>query len=282
LQSEFNRFKLMKYRLASWKNKFYRNLFQGFLILRVVLMHAMIEVVNLGCKIDKTTELFSEVSFSISAGETMLITGESGSGKTALLKIIAGLLQPDIGEVSIAGVRQSVSLSDVKKNIGMVFQNNALFDNMTAGENIAFPLQHLSGKSRDESRNIAMDLIEKLDVGDIWDKKINMLSGGMQKRVAIARAVAPEPAVILFDEPLQGIDPVNSRKIITLLRNIKNSFSPAIIIVSNEFKLMLSEADKIGVLERESFILYKGREEFLSFCDDIRKNILNLPGRIQN
>ena len=239
----------------------------------------MIKLENIECKIDKNKSIFKNISFSIKTKSRCLIIGESGVGKTTLLKIIAGLISPDNGIAMVDGVNTAL-LSEQKGKIGMVFQNNALFDNLTVGENIVFPLKTLFKKNDLEAHAIGIKLMSKLNLGDIWDKKIKVLSGGMQKRVAIARTLAQEPRCLLLDEPFQGLDPISSQKILDLLYEVAKESSPTMIIVSNEIKYVLAFVNNVGILEQDRFIFFDTRENFINSRDTNIKRYLKLVGGV--
>jgi phospholipid/cholesterol/gamma-HCH transport system ATP-binding protein len=241
----------------------------------------MIEVADITCEIEKNKQLFSDVSFSLPKGETMLILGSSGSGKTTLLKMISGLILPSSGSVFISDINQyGKQKKFAKKNIGMVFQNNALFDNLSTGENIAAPLKHLKKMSDRMARESVVELMEKVGLDDVFNKKITELSGGMQKRVAIARALAASPEYLFLDEPIQGLDPGTSRKIIELLALIKKDFSPTMILISNDLKYTMSLADKIAILEDKDLVVYNNMDEFKNSKDEAAKFYLRLSKRL--
>ncbi|MCH2368008.1 MAG: ATP-binding cassette domain-containing protein, partial [Planctomycetes bacterium] len=164
------------------------------------------------------------LDFTLSRGENVAILGQSGSGKSVLLKIIIGLLDPDEGEVSLWG-RSIAELEDAELNVlrrkmGMVFQSGALFDSMTIFENLAFPLMEYGITDEEKLSKVVKERLDWVNLSGIEDKFPSELSGGMRKRVALARTLAADPELILYDEPTTGLDPLTSRKISSMIHAI--------------------------------------------------------------
>lgn len=196
------------------------------------------------------------LSLDIPEGKITAIIGPSGEGKSVLLKHLIGLLQPDSGEVevdgeSIIGLRRS-QLNRIREKFGMLFQNVALFDSMTCFENVAFPLQEKTKLSKGEIRSQVLSALEAVGLKNIENKFPDELSGGMKKRVGLARAVVLNPKIILFDEPTTGLDPIIKRAIHQLIKDTHVKFGFTAVIVSHEIPDIFDVAQNVAML-------YKGK-----------------------
>ncbi|MDP3372349.1 MAG: ATP-binding cassette domain-containing protein [Candidatus Paracaedibacteraceae bacterium] len=203
--------------------------------------------------------ILNEVSFSLNRGESFVIIGGSGTGKSVLIKSILGLIDPDKGEIRIDGVLFSTLSANERrktlKRFGMLFQGGALFDSMTIAENIAFGLVQGAGMNKEKARKIAL---EKLDAVDLSKKVADLypaeLSGGMQKRVALARAIATNPEVIFFDEPTTGLDPIISGTINDLIVRCVREIGASAVTITHDIKSLRQIADRVGLLHKGQFI----------------------------
>lgn len=218
----------------------------------------MIEVKNL-CKSFGEKEVLRHIDTVFEAGKTNLVIGQSGSGKTVLLKNLVGLLEPTEGEVLYDG-RNFTTLSkrgksDLRREMGMVFQGSALFDSMTVLENVMFPLDMFSSDSYKDRKRRALDCLARVNLRDASKKFPSEISGGMQKRVAIARAIALKPKYLFCDEPNSGLDPKTSLVIDELLSGITKEQNITTIINTHDMNSVM------GIGENIIFI-YKGRLEW--------------------
>jgi phospholipid/cholesterol/gamma-HCH transport system ATP-binding protein len=181
--------------------------------------------------------VLDDVSLAVPRGQSVCILGRSGTGKSVTLKHIIGLERPDEGRVLIDGEditgMSARDLSHVRTRIGFLFQNGALFDSITVGENVAFPLRRHRRLPDAQVRQRARDLLGAVGLGDEYDKMPADLSGGMRKRAALARALALEPAILLADEPSAGLDPVTAGEIDALLANLKRSSQTTLVVVTH-------------------------------------------------
>ena len=201
--------------------------------------------------------IIDDVSFVIPDGSISCIMGVSGTGKTTLLRIVAGLLKPSKGEILVNG-RDIVpmtenELNEMRQEMGFVFQYGALFDSMTVGENVAFGLER-QRRARDEIGEIIQARLEEVGLPDVEDKFPNELSGGMRKRVAMARALATSPRVILYDEPTSGLDPVMARVIDDLIVHLRDTKGTTNVVVSHSLPSIFRIADRV-------IMLHNGRVE---------------------
>lgn len=201
--------------------------------------------------------IIDDVSFVIPDGSISCIMGVSGTGKTTLLRIIAGLLKPSSGEILINGrdivAMDETSLNEMRQEMGFVFQYGALFDSMTVGENVAFGLER-QRRSRDEIKTVVNDRLQEVGLPDVEDKLPSELSGGMRKRVAMARALATSPRVVLYDEPTSGLDPVMARVIDDLIVRLRDTAGTTNVVVSHSLPSIFRIADRV-------IMLHNGRVE---------------------
>jgi len=192
------------------------------------------------------------VSLDIMEGETLAIIGRSGSGKSVLLKHIIGLLQPDSGHVTVDGTDiNKVSYAElraIRQNFGVLFQGGALFDSMNAFENVAFPLRTFTAMTEKEVCNVVQNCLNMVELPDVGSKLPSELSGGMQKRVALARAVALRPRYILYDEPTSGLDPETSNTIDELIQNLADQLKVTSIVVTHDMHSVLQIADRAAFI----------------------------------
>jgi phospholipid/cholesterol/gamma-HCH transport system ATP-binding protein len=186
-------------------------------------------------------------------GENIVVLGKSGSGKSVLIKCIIGLLKPDEGEIFVFG-RQVTELSheeldQVRAKVGFLFQSNALYDSMTVRENLEFPLRrHWIKISQQEANDMVMEALENVGLAHTVDMMPAELSGGMRKRIALARTLILKPDIILYDEPTTGLDPITGREIAELMVEIQAKYQTSSLIISHDMKCVERTADKIAVL----------------------------------
>ncbi len=231
---------------------------------------AMLEVKRLAKKIGPQ-EILRGVDLSVATGETLVIIGRSGGGKSVLLKHLIGLMQPDAGEIWVEG--QNIigmgerALAAIRRKIGILFQGGALFDSMTVEENIAFPLREAGER---DPKAIAEKVGEMLEVIEMEGQETKMpvnLSGGMKKRVGLARSIIRRPSCVLYDEPTSGLDPVVSDSINRLIRRLQERFHVTSIVVTHDMKSAFHIADHIGYLH-EGQIYFHGTPSELEKSND--------------
>ena len=232
----------------------------------------VIDLENVSLTFDRP--ILKNVSLDARKGETLMVAGESGSGKSTILKLILRLLLPDSGRIHVFD-KEVVDLTfaealELRRHIGMVFQNAALFDSLTVFENIAYPLrEHKS--DLDESEIIRI-VEERLDFVDLDPKIVSFqlpsqLSGGMRKRVGIARAIATNPEVVLYDEPTAGLDPLTVGTINILIRKLQRELNVTSIVVTHDIRAGFRVANRVNLL-REGEITFRGTpEEMLAARD---------------
>ena len=200
-----------------------------------------------------TVEVLQGVSFALEKGETLVIMGGSGSGKTVMLRLVAGLIRPDAGTVHVFG-RSIEHLSEeellpIRRRMGYVFQGAALFDSLSVRENVAYPLRE---HTRLDGREIEARVVRNLRQVGLGPEVLSLLpaelSGGMRKRVGIARALAVEPEVLLFDEPTAGLDPTNSELVAELIQQLHGGVCDTAIVVTHDLELAKTVADRVAVL----------------------------------
>ncbi|MBX6364778.1 MAG: ATP-binding cassette domain-containing protein [Gemmatimonadetes bacterium] len=214
-------------------------------------------------------------------GETLLVLGESGQGKSTILKLILRLLAPDAGTVSIFGHEIThLSFEEVlefRRKIGMVFQNAALFDSLTVFDNVAYPLRENTDLSEREIARVVREKLEFVDLDPERDmaKLPAELSGGMRKRVGVARAIATDPEVILYDEPTAGLDPLAVQTITDLIKKLQREKGVTSVLVTHDLRAGFRVASRVNLL-REGHIVFRGTpEEMVASNDPYVRAFLN-------
>jgi phospholipid/cholesterol/gamma-HCH transport system ATP-binding protein len=205
------------------------------------------------------------VDLSIPRGCLYGLIGPGASGKSVLLKLITGLIRPDKGRVLVEGkdvhAMSELELSAFRLKFGMLFQNNALFDYMTVGENIAFPLRRLFKLSEEEIEKRIANRLEVVSLPGFEDRMPAGLSGGQKKRVGVARATITRADIVLYDEPAAGLDPVTSQRIFELLREEQRAAGATAVMVSSDLDRLLTVTDRVGMLYRGRLIFDGTTEE---------------------
>jgi phospholipid/cholesterol/gamma-HCH transport system ATP-binding protein len=208
--------------------------------------------------------VLKDVSLNIEAGHAIVVIGASGTGKSVLIKHIVGLLKPDFGEVWFDGKRidnlPERKLADVRLRFGFLFQMGALFDSMTVNDNVGFPLVEHTQKPREEIAKIVEQKLKMVGLTDSGKKFPGELSGGQKKRVALARAIALDPDVILYDEPTTGLDPIRSDVINALIVKLQKELKVTSIIVTHDMNSAFKVGDRIVMLN-EGHIIFDGTPE---------------------
>jgi phospholipid/cholesterol/gamma-HCH transport system ATP-binding protein len=226
------------------------------------------------------------VSIGFPKGKLTYILGSSGAGKSVILKHILGLLRPDQGSVWIEGENVTrlppKEMARVRMKFGMLFQNSALFDDMNVYENVAFPLREHTLLKETEITELVKDKLTILGMPTGWDKFPNELSGGMRKRVGLARAIIREPSILLYDEPTTGLDPVTRTTVDELIENLKRKLRLTSIVISHDIPSALLLADCIAFLHQGKIVFFGTPAEFKksdheairSFMDAERRTVL--------
>jgi phospholipid/cholesterol/gamma-HCH transport system ATP-binding protein len=228
-------------------------------------MTAAVEAENLSLSINGK-DILQQITLRVEPGETLVLMGKNGSGKTMLLKTLVGLFTPQQGRALILGQDvhrlSPVQLDQLRRKIGYVFQKSGLFDSLHVWENVVFALRRFSNLDNDALRAKAKDCLERSGLKDVEDKYPSELSGGMQKRAGIARAIAMDPEILLFDDPTAGLDPVLTDAIAELIKAVKRNLGSTAIVVAHDFNLAYKLADKIGLMVAGKLHTVMSRDEF--------------------
>lgn len=217
--------------------------------------------------------LLDDISLSVAHGETLVIAGESGTGKSTILKLMLRLLVPDKGDVMVHGERiNDLSFEDalkVRQKMGMVFQGAALFDSMSVFENVAYPLREHTDLDDDEIEKRVRQKLEyvDLDPDKVMAKLPAELSGGMKKRVGVARGIANDPAILLYDEPTSGLDPLTTATISRLIRKLQREAGVTSVVVTHDMRSAFGIATRIALLAKQR-IVFLGTPEEMSASQD--------------
>ncbi|MEN2992509.1 MAG: ATP-binding cassette domain-containing protein [Bacteroidia bacterium] len=225
------------------------------------------------------TQVLYDISFTFYPGQINMIIGPSGCGKTVLLKCIVGLIRPETGKVFFGDVDFLKASSEQKrsilKNLGMLFQSSALFDSMTVGENVAFPLRVFTRQPEKVIQDRVAYCLERVGLAGIQAKYPAELSGGMKRRVGLARAIALNPRYLFCDEPNSGLDPLTARRIDELIQEITQEFQTTTVVVTHDLKSMLDMGQRI-------LFLYQGRAEWQGTRTQLFRELEALPPNLSN
>jgi len=226
----------------------------------------MIKIENL-CKSFKEQKVLEDLNISIYKGKVTVILGMSGMGKSVLLKHIIGLLKPDSGKIIVDGVDivplNEKKLNKIRMKFGMLFQDAALFDYMNVLDNVAFPLKEHTKMAHKQIKERAREILYSLGLRGAKEKMPNEISGGMRKRVGLARAIISDPEIMLFDEPTTGLDPITSTSIAQLIKKTQYERKITVVIITHELNLTRDIADYVGMLHNGKIIEFSTQDMFM-------------------
>ncbi|HVT44473.1 MAG TPA: ABC transporter ATP-binding protein [Thermoanaerobaculia bacterium] len=217
--------------------------------------------------------VLDRLSLTVHRGESIVIVGGSGTGKSVTLKHIIGLMRPDSGHVLVEGrdlcCMKPVELNQFRRRFGMSFQEGALFDSMSVFENIAFPLRRHTKMNEEEIRERVHECLEQVHLHGVDSKRPSELSGGMRRRVGFARAISLEPAILLFDEPTTGLDPVISDVVAELILEMDRTLNTTTITITHDMKVAFKIADRVAMLHHGQIIEEGSPAEFQASANPI-------------
>jgi phospholipid/cholesterol/gamma-HCH transport system ATP-binding protein len=240
---------------------------------------SVIEINNLK-KSFGAQEVLKNVSLKLFNGENLVVIGKSGTGKSVLIKCIVGLLGADNGTINVFEKNvpelDRKELSELRLKIGFLFQSGALYDSMSVKQNLEFPLRRIKKKlTEKEIADKVNEVLENVGLADALNKMPSQLSGGMRKRISLARTIVVDPMIILYDEPTTGLDPVTSDEISSLINEVQKKYKTSSIIITHDIKCALSTANRIIMLEDGEVYKEGTVEEFESSTDPLIKSFFN-------
>lgn len=217
-------------------------------------------------------KVLKDLSLDLFKGENLIVLGKSGSGKSVLIKCITRLLWPDSGMIEVLGqdvnALRTQELAELRKKIGFLFQSGALYDSMTVKENLQFPLRRIKkGISDKEMQEKIEEVLENVGLSDALNKMPSQLSGGMRKRIGLARTIVVDPLIMLYDEPTTGLDPITSDEISMLINDVQNKYKTSSIIITHDIACARQIADRV-IMIRDGTLYTKGTLEQLDQSDD--------------
>lgn len=200
-----------------------------------------------------SNKVLRDFSLELQPEENVVVLGKSGSGKSVLIKCIIGLIKPDAGSINVFGKSvldlNNIELDKMRAKVGFLFQSNALYDSMTVRENLEFPLRrHWIETSKDEVNDLVMEALTNVGLADTVDKMPSELSGGMRKRIALARTLILKPEIILYDEPTTGLDPITGKEISTLMNELAKKYKTSSLVISHDLNCVKIVATRIIML----------------------------------
>ena len=217
-------------------------------------------------------EVLKDISLKLYNGENLVVLGKSGSGKSVFIKCIARLLDPDSGTINVLGDDVSAlsanSLGALRKKIGFLFQGGALYDSMTVRQNMEFPLRRIKrGLTRQETDAKVKEVLENVGLSDSIDKMPSQLSGGMRKRISLARTIIVDPLIMLYDEPTTGLDPETSDEISALINDVQKKYKTSSIIITHDIECARATANRVIMLKDGEVYLEGNLEKFEKSTD---------------
>jgi phospholipid/cholesterol/gamma-HCH transport system ATP-binding protein len=239
----------------------------------------VIEIINLKKSFGSQIVL-TDLSLRLFKGENLVVLGKSGSGKSVLIKCIVGLLRADSGTINVfdkdVNKLNNKELGELRQKIGFLFQSGALYDSMTVKENLEFPLRRLK-KDLSEKEIAAKinEVLENVGLADALNKMPSQLSGGMRKRISLARTIVVDPLIMLYDEPTTGLDPVTSDEISELIMEVQKKYKTSSIIITHDIKCALSTANRMIMLAEGEVYKEGQRKDFENSGDPLIKSFFN-------
>ena len=238
---------------------------------------AMIAVRDL-CKAIGEQQILRGVDLDVAVGETLVIIGRSGAGKSVLLKHLIGLMQPDAGEIWVSGKNiigmSEWQLTSIRQKVGILFQSGALFDSMTVEDNISFPLRETGERDAKVLHEKVVEMLEVMEMEGQEDKMPENLSGGMKKRVGLARSIIRRPSCVLYDEPTSGLDPVVADSINRLIRRLQQRLGVTSVVVTHDMKSAFDVANHIAYLHEGRIYFYGTPIQLQQAADPILQDFL--------
>lgn len=222
-------------------------------------------------------EILKNISLKLYKGENLVVLGKSGSGKSVLIKCIVGLLKPDGGTINVLDKNVTTlnikELNELRQKIGFLFQSGALYDSMTVKQNIEFPLRRIKkGLTEKQIEDKVHEVLENVDLVDSLNKMPGELSGGMRKRISLARTIAVDPLIMLYDEPTTGLDPVTSDEISSLILDVQKKYKTSSIIITHDMKCAEKTANRMMMI-KEGLVYKEGSaDEFMNSTDPYIKS----------
>lgn len=211
------------------------------------------------------------LDLSIARGDSIVVLGKSGAGKSVLLKHLIGLLEPDLGTVAVQGedlwTASRSRRDEIRRRFGMSFQEGALFDSMTVGENVAFPLRRHTRMTPAEVRERVVECLALVRLHGIEEKRPAELSGGMRRRVGFARAIALKPEVLLFDEPTTGLDPITTDVLTRVMVRMRDKLRPTMVTITHDLKVAFAVAERVALLDGGRIVADQPPQEFADSND---------------
>ena len=226
------------------------------------------------------------VSLAVPRGRLFTVLGPSGAGKSVLLKCLANIEEPDDGQISFDGrrlnFRDHASRDSFRRRCSFLFQGNALFDSLTAFRNVALPLEQTTSLGRGEIRGRAMEALEQLELGDYADHYPGTLSGGMQKRLALARAIVTRPEMVFFDEPTAGLDPLRRNAVFAMIAKYQTLFGFTALIVTHDIVEALVASDTVALLHQGEICFCGTPDEFASSAHQVVQSFRDSPAALRS
>jgi phospholipid/cholesterol/gamma-HCH transport system ATP-binding protein len=216
-------------------------------------------------------EVLRDINLKIEKGENLVVFGKSGSGKSVTIKCLVGLIEPDAGKVTVLGKEvadlEEEELNSLRKKVGFLFQSAALYDSMTVRENLEFPLRDLKSGNKEETEALVREALKNVGLEEAIDKMPSELSGGMRKRVGLARTLILKPEIMLYDEPTTGLDPITSKEISKLILEVQKKYNTSSIIITHDVECARITANRMIIL-KDGSVFAEGTFKELSESKD--------------